>query len=267
VSDLPTYEFVRLERVEPRVVQLVLNRPQKRNAFDTVMRGELGLALAHVRASRDIGVLILTGAENTFCAGGDIAEMAKGVASAEAGQRRLMELLPIAMALFTMEIPVIAAVDGFAFGAGFNIALAADFILATPEAKFCQSFGRVGLVPDFGGFYILPRIVGLAKAKELIFTAREVGAEEALALGIVHRIIPRDALMPTAERMAASLKAASPVAIAQSKRILRNAYQHDLQTVLESEAAAQGICLVSDYHREAIQDFLNRRPSKFTWDG
>jgi 2-(1,2-epoxy-1,2-dihydrophenyl)acetyl-CoA isomerase len=267
MATLPKFNSIRLEIVEPRVAQLTLNRPAKLNAFDAAMRDEIGAALVHIRGDRDVGMLIVAGAGNTFCAGGDIAEMKASVPSAEAGRQRLMDLLPTAMALFTMEIPVIAAVDGFAYGAGFNMALAADFIFATPEARFCQSFGRVGLIPDFGGFYILPRIVGLAKARELILTAREIRADEALELGIVYKIVERDALMPAVREMANRLKAASPIAIAQSKRLLRASFQQDLQTVLESEAAAQGICLVSDYHREAVRDFLARRPLKHVWDG
>ena len=266
MTELPAFDSIRLEIVEPRVALLTLNRPEKRNAFDTAMRDEIGAALAHVRADRDIGALIVTGAGNTFCAGGDISEMKAGVPSAEAGRQRLMDLLPTAMALFTMEIPVISAVDGFAYGAGFNLALAADFILATPEARFCQSFARVGLVPDFGGFYILPRIVGFAKARELILTAREIDADEALKLDIVYKIVPRAELLAAAREIANRLKAASPVAMAQCKRLLRTTFQQDLQTILESEAAAQGICLVSDYHKEAVSDFLERRPRKFTWD-
>lgn len=264
MAEIPRFSNVRLEIVEPRVAQLTLNRPEKRNAFNTAMRDEIGAVLAHVRADRDIAVLIVTGAGNTFCAGGDISEMRIGVPSEAAGRQRLMDLLPTALAMFTLEIPVIAAVDGFAHGAGFNMALAADFLIATPEARFCQSFGRIGLVPDFGGFYILPRIVGLAKAKELIFSAREISAEEALQLGIVYRIVPRNELISSARQMANGLKHASPVAIAQSKRILQTSFQLDLQTILESEATAQGVCLASDYHKEAVQDFLARRPLKFT---
>jgi 2-(1,2-epoxy-1,2-dihydrophenyl)acetyl-CoA isomerase len=193
--------------------------------------------------------------------------MKAGPLSAEAGRRRLMDLLPIAMTLFTLELPVIAAVDGVAYGAGFNMALSADFVFATPEARFCQSFGRIGLVPDFGGHYILPRIVGLAKARELIYTARDIDAQEASDLGIVYDIVQRDALLAAARDMAVRLTAASPTAIAQSKAALRTSLQDDLQAVLEREAAAQGICLASDYHREAVEDFLNRRPARFVWDG
>jgi 2-(1,2-epoxy-1,2-dihydrophenyl)acetyl-CoA isomerase len=267
MAKLPSFDSVQLELPEPGIARLTLNRPEKRNAFDAAMRDEIGAALAHVRADRDVASLIVTGAGNTFCAGGDISEMKIGVATAKAGRQRLMDLLPVAMALYTLEIPVIAAVDGFAYGAGFNMALAADFVFATPEARFCQSFGRVGLVPDFGGFYILPRIVGIAKAKELIFTAREISADEALALGIVYKIVERDALASAALEMASRLKAASPVAIAQSKQILRSSFQQDLQSILEAEAAAQGICLVSDYHKEAVGNFLARRPLKFVWGG
>jgi len=263
---LPSFDCVQLELLKPGVAQLVLNRPEKRNAFDAAMRDEMNAALAYVRSDRDIVSLIVRGADNTFCAGGDISEMKIGVPSAEAGRQRLMDLLPTVMAMYTLEIPVIAAVDGFAYGAGFNLALAADFIFATPDARFCQSFGRVGLVPDFGGLYILPRIVGMTKAKELIFTAREITASEAFDLGIVFKIVGREALTSAVLEMANRLKSASPIAIAQSKQILRTSFQQDLRSVLESEATAQGICLVSDYHKEAVGNFLARRPLKFVWD-
>jgi len=263
---LPSFDCVRLELLQPGIAELTLNRPEKRNAFDAAMRDEMNAALAYVRSDRDIASLIVRGAENTFCAGGDISEMKIGVPTAEAGRQRLMDLLPTAMAIYTLEIPVIAAVDGFAYGAGFNLALAADFIFATPDARFCQSFGRVGLVPDFGGLYILPRIVGMTKAKELIFTAREITASEAFDLGIVFKIVEREALTSAVLEMANRLKSASPIAIAQSKQILRTSFQQDLRSVLESEATAQGICLVSDYHKEAVGNFLARRPFKFVWD-
>jgi 2-(1,2-epoxy-1,2-dihydrophenyl)acetyl-CoA isomerase len=262
MTDLPKFNSVRLEMAEPRVAQLTLDRPEKRNAFDTAMRDEIGAALAHVRSRRDIAVLIVTGAGDTFCAGGDISQMAAGLPNEEAGRQRLMDMLPTVMALYTLEIPVIAAVDGFAHGAGFNMALAADFIFATPEARFCQAFGRIGLVPDFGGFYILPRLVGLAKAKELIFTAREIGAEEAHELGLVYRIVPRDQLMASVRELAGRLTQASPIAIAQSKRLLHASFQQDLQATLEAEATAQGVCLVSDYHKQAVHDFLASRARK-----
>jgi enoyl-CoA hydratase/carnithine racemase len=262
MTELPRFNSIQLETVEPRVAQLTLNRPEKRNAFDTAMRDEIGAALAHVGANRDIAVLIVTGAGNTFCAGGDISQMAAGVPSEAAGRQRLMDMLPTVMALYTMEIPVIAAVDGFAHGAGFNMALAADFLFATPEARFCQAFGRIGLVPDFGGSYILPRLVGLARAKELIFTAREIDAEEARELGLVYRIVPREELMASVRELAGRLTQASPVAIAQSKRLLQDSLQQDLRTMLEAEATAQGVCLVSDYHKQAVRDFLARRAGK-----
>lgn len=266
MSELLSFQNVRLEFLEQGVALLTLNRPGKRNAFDAAMRDEIGAAVAHVHANREIAVLIVTGAGNSFCAGGDIGEMKAGVPNAEAGRQRLMDLMPVAMGMFMLDIPVIAAVDGFAYGAGFNMALAADFIVATEEAKFCQSFGKVGLVPDFGGFFILPRIVGWAKARELILTAREFGAGEARELGIVYKIVARENLMNTATEIARRLKAASPDAIAHSKRILRRSLQQDLPAMLEAEAAAQGACLVSDYHREAVRNFLDRRPPRFSWD-
>lgn len=265
MSGTDGFETLLFEVVEENIARLTFARPDKKNAMNTLMRDEIGVALTQIRSNRNVRVLIIGGAGDTFCAGGDIAEMKEGRHTADSGRRRLMDMLPIAMAMYTLEIPVIAAVDGFAYGAGFNIALAADFILATPEARMSQSFGRVGLVPDFAGHFILPRIVGIAKAKELMFTARELTAHEALDMGIVYRVVERGTLQQAALEMARHLKEASPEAIAQSKQLLNTAFQLDLHSVLEREASAQGICLASDYHAEAIDAFLNRRPPRFAW--
>lgn len=253
------FETLLVDVEQPGVVRLTLNRPAKKNALNSVMRDELATALADISADREVRVLVITGAGNTFCTGGDISEMQGSDRSAEAGRARLMRLLPIALKLYTLDIPVIAAVDGFAYGAGFNLALAADFVFASSEARFCQSFGRVGLVSDFGGHFILPRLIGPAKAKELIFTARELSAQEAAELGIAYRVVPRDELLPSAMELATKLKAFSPVALAQSKRILQDSFQTDLRTILEREATAQGICMASDFHSEAVAAFLQRR--------
>jgi 2-(1,2-epoxy-1,2-dihydrophenyl)acetyl-CoA isomerase len=160
----------------------------------------------------------------------------------------------------------VAAVDGPAFGGGCNLALASDFLLATPEARFCQVFGRVGLVPDLAGFFLLPRIVGLQRAKELIFSARAVGAEEAKQLGIVYEITPADALMDRALELAGRFRHASTAAIGFAKRALNQSFNLDYHALAEIEAYAQALCINSPYHKEAIARFNNKEQLAFDWE-
>jgi 2-(1,2-epoxy-1,2-dihydrophenyl)acetyl-CoA isomerase len=166
--------------------------------------------------------------------------------------------------LLMLDRPVVAAVDGPAFGAGFSLALAADFIVASPQARFCLSFMRVGLVPDFGAFYTLPRIVGVQRAKELMLSARELAADEAKALGIVFEIVPADGLLQRAQALAASFVHASPMAVSLVKRALAVA-PADLHTMLELEADAQALCFGSAPHQTAVARFLDKQPAPFQW--
>ncbi|MCL4746390.1 MAG: enoyl-CoA hydratase/isomerase family protein [Burkholderiaceae bacterium] len=258
--DYRTIEF----SVDEGVALLTLNRPSRRNAVDLQMRGEIPDAIARVRADHSIRVLILTGAGGHFCAGGDLASMQGAIADAAAGRDRLHANIGWVEELVMLDRPVIAAVDGHAAGAGCNLALAADFILATPEARFTQSFLRVGLVPDFAGMYLLPRIVGLQRAKELVFSARALAADEAMELGIVHSIHPAGQLLDAARSMAKGFCQAAPAALGLAKQSLNRSFNLDLRTALEFEAAAQGICFNTEWHREAVRRFLAKEPSQFT---
>lgn len=247
------------------VAALTLNRPDRRNAIDLEMREELRTAVDRLRRDETVRSVILAGAGGNFCAGGDIRSMQTRTGGPEAARKRLRDNADWCEGLITLDKPVIAAVAGAAFGAGFSLALAADFILASPDARFCASFGRVGLVPDFGCHYTLPRRVGLAKAKELIFSARDIEADEALALGIVFRIVPADRLAAVADELARRFLAASPAAIGIAKTILDQTFSLDLRQVLEAEANGQALCLETGYHREAIDRFLNKQPARLAW--
>ncbi|ODU85432.1 MAG: hypothetical protein ABT00_09635 [Bordetella sp. SCN 68-11] len=257
--------------VSEGLATLTLNRPEARNAMTVQMRAEFEHVLAHLKAEagRSVRVLIITGTAGHFCAGGDMKAQHARVqgggtiveerARMRASHNRLIDLA-------NLEMPVIAAVDGAAAGAGFGLALAADFILASDRAFFVQSFGRLGLVPDWNTFYLLPRLVGLQKAKELIFTARRLPAPEAQAMGIVHSIYAPHELMPAAERMARRLMRASTTAIALAKNILNQSFHQDNRTILEQEAMAQAMARETDFHREALRRFVAREPSLFDWD-
>ena len=258
--------------VDDGLATLTLNRPAARNALSSAMRRDLdeALALLEAQAGRDIRALILTGAGGHFCAGGDVKaqhERARtGSGTAIDARHRLREAHGRLIALANLEMPVIVAVDGAAAGAGFSLALTGDFILASDRAFFVQSFGRLGLVPDWNSLYLLPRIVGLQRARELVYTARRVAAAEALAIGLVRSVHPPEALMPEARRLARRLMRASPTSIALSKNILNQSLHLDNRAVLELEAFAQATARDTAFHREAVGRFANRQPALFDWE-
>src|SRR5436309_11945858 len=148
---------------------------------------------------------------------------------------------------------------------GFAFALAADFVLATPRARFCLPFLRIGLIPDAGILYTLPRAVGLQRAKELAFSTREIGAEEAKQLGIVFEIVAEDRLAERARQLALSFTQASPTSVSLTKRALNASLHSDLSTMLDLEATGQGVARNTEYHREAIGRFLDKQPARFQW--
>jgi 2-(1,2-epoxy-1,2-dihydrophenyl)acetyl-CoA isomerase len=257
--DTLTYE------VRDTVAVVTMNRPEKRNALDIPMREELSQVVMTMRNDESLTAAILTGAGGAFCAGGDLSGISEK-SDPYKSRRRIQNIYVWLHELVSLELPVIAAVDGPAYGAGNNLALAADFILASPRAKFCQVFGRIGLVPDVGGFFLLPRIVGLQKAKELVFSARSIGAEEAKELGIVYSIHETETLMDAAMDLAARFKDASRQAIGLSKNILNQSLHLDFRALGEMECFAQSVAHNSEYHHEAVQRFLDKKPLKFNWD-
>lgn len=256
-------EAIRYE-VSDGVATLTLNRPAQRNALDAVMRDEIAEAIAEVRRDRGIRALVLAGSGGAFCAGGDLRSMDTG-GDAEVARNRMADLHLWLEGLLTLDRPVIAAVDGPAYGAGFGLALAADIIIASPRARFCLSFLRLGLIPDCGVFYTLPRMVGMQRARELIFSARELGAEQARDWGIVLEIQPEDCIDARARELAQSFVQASPTAVSLIKNALNASLGSDLRTMLEMEATGQGLARSTDYHRSAVARFLAREPLPFHW--
>ena len=255
--------------IEDEVGVLTLNRPEARNALSEEMRVDLDRLLPVIKdnAGGSIKALVITGAGGAFSAGGDIKAMQRRATHTPVDARKRMRgshnrLYDIA----NLELPVIAAVDGPAAGAGFCFALMADFILASPRAKFAASFNRIGLVPDWAGLYYLPRIVGLQKAKELVFTCRTFGAEEAKAMGIVYDIYPQEGFLDRAKTFAGRFRTAGTTAIGVSKNILNQSFNLDHRALLELEAMAQAVCGASDYHRQAVSRFIEKQPPMFNWE-
>lgn len=254
-----------LFQVADGVATLTLNRPQSLNAFSAQMQREMAVVIAQIAEDPAVRAVILTGAGRAFCAGGDIGEMAEAAQPVPlAGRNKLHRMLTtVLMPLVRLEKPVIAAVNGAAIGAGMNLALAADITLVADTATFSQIFVKVGLVPDTGGLYLLTRLVGLNRAKELCFTGRMVGAREALELGLVNRVVPAQELMPAAVALARELADGATAAIGLTKSLLNMAPTASLEELAEFESYALAVVLCTEDHREGIRAFREKRKPQF----
>lgn len=257
-------DVLRIERRD-RVAILRMNRPDARNAVDESLRGALIAALQDAAVDPAVGALVLTGVGSAFCAGGDIAgmkarlEQAPGAVAAQGWQHQRRNTHRLVTLLAEIEKPVVAAVNGAAAGLGADLAIACDHVIASTAAKFAYSYILRGLIPDGGGLYFLPRRIGMARAKDLIFSGRTVGADEALAIGLVDRLADPDRLVDDAVATAAAYAAGSPVALGLAKSILNHSHETSLDSILSAGAAAQGICYASDEHRRSVTDFLTGR--------
>ena len=254
------YETILVEKRD-QIATVTLNRPQQLNALDLVMRRELISALPELEGDKTVRVVVLTGAGKAFCAGGDITTM-DGV-TAPAARDRLKYVQRIVRLMMEMEKPIIASVNGVAVGAGFHIALAADLIIASENAKFRETFVNIGLIPDLGGFYTLPLRVGVPKAKELMMTGRMIEAKEAEAMGIVNRVVAGGALKEETDKFAAMLADGPPRALAMIKSAL-NLWPMGLQTFLELEANMQSIAFETKDFAEGKKAFRERRKPVYT---
>lgn len=255
------YTSILVERADG-IATITLNRPQARNALDIPMRGELGAALDELEADSAVRVVILTGAGGHFSAGGDVKSMARRHTAAE-GRARVEMLNRFVIRLFEFPKPTLAMVEGFAVGAGCNIALACDMVVASDQARFGEVFARIGLVPDGGGTWFLPRLVGLAKAKELVFSADIIDAAEALRIGLVNRVVPAGELVAATRTLAARVATGPPGALGLAKALLNRSATVDLATALGFEAYAQAQAITSEDHSEGVRAFLEKRPPNF----
>jgi enoyl-CoA hydratase/carnithine racemase len=249
--------------LDSRIATITLNRPEKRNAITDDMRTELIAVLERVSRDPQVRAVVLTGSGKGFCAGGDVSGMAQRMDAptgevAFNGWSRQQRVHHTVNLLYAMPKPTIAAVNGAAAGLGADMALSCDFIVASDQASFAWSYIRRGLIPDGGGMYFLPRRVGLARAKELIFSARKVEAQEALAMGIADRISRPETLLADAQAWAMEVSQGSPTALALGKSILNQSYELSAQQVFAQGSQAQAVCYTSHEHREAVLGFLNK---------
>jgi 2-(1,2-epoxy-1,2-dihydrophenyl)acetyl-CoA isomerase len=257
------YQTLIVER-SGAVATVTMHRPDARNALDITMRQELLLALDEIERDDTARVLVLTGAGGHFCAGGDVKTMRDGSYTAATARERVDMLNRFIVRLVGFPRPTIAMVDGFAVGAGCNLALCCDLVVASERARFGEVFARIGLVPDGGGTYLLSRVIGLARAKELIFTADIIDAAEALRLGMVNRVVPVADLATATRAVAEKIAAGPPLALRMAKELVnRAAASSDLETALNLEALSQSVAITSDDHREGVAAFFEKRPPTF----
>jgi len=240
-----------------RVTTITLDRPEKLNAFSGTMREDLLAALREAAGN----VVVITGAGRAFCAGGDVEFMAllQKVDDTERFRALLDAGRDVVLQIATMPKPVIASVNGVAAGAGCNLALACDYRIASNAAKFSESFVKIGLHPDWGGTWLLPRLAGTSRAFELLATGRMVNADEALSIGMADRVVPAEELAGATMELARTIAAAPPQLIADVKRALAASRTNDLRAQIEIESEHQLRAFASDEAKRRIAAFLTKR--------
>lgn len=258
-----TDEVVLLERVGKTAV-VTLNRPRQKNALDPAINRRMLDVIAELRRDAGIRSVVLTGAGGSFCSGADLkGELPEGVEKTFFARDFLLDTQRWVTQLVDLEKPVVAAVDGFAIGAGMSLAFAADFVIASDRARFVASFPRVGLVPDLSLLYVLPRIVGLPRAKEIVFSARDIGAAEALSLGLVQAVVQAEQLRDAAIAFAGRFNDAPTPMLGMAKSALNRAFETDRQGLALLESAMQALCTSSSYHHEAVRRFQAREAPQY----
>ncbi len=257
-----------LYQQEGPLVTLTLNNPVQRNPLtgNTVV-DELLAAIQRIEADDAVRCVILTANGPSFSAGGDIREM-KRQATPEVTEmdirrdyRRGIQRLPLA--LFNLEVPVIAAVNGHAIGAGLDLACMCDLRIASEQARFAESFVKLGIIPGDGGAWLLPRVIGMARAAEMAFTGDTIDAQQALAWNLVSRVVPHEQLLDSARELAHRITANPSHALRLTKRLMREALHSRLDTVLEMSAAFQAMSHKTADHSEAVNAFLEKRAPKY----
>jgi len=260
------YEAI-VVQADDGVCTITLNRPDTLNAFNEVLKAELLDALKKAERDAAVRCLVLTGEGRAFSSGQDLADLKEVYAGTEPpdlGQMLRDAYNPLIKKMRGMEKPIIAAVNGVCAGAGCSFALACDIRIASATASFIESFVNVSLIPDCGGTFFLPRLVGLGTAMEMCMTGRKVKADEALRMGLVQRVVEPEQLMDATMELARKLASMPTKAIGLTKRLINQSYGNDLTTQLEAEAFAQTTAARTDDHFEGVRAFNEKRPPSFT---
>ena len=260
-----TYQSI-LFSIDRGAARLTLNRPDRLNSFTDAMHAEVRDALAKVRADASVRVLLLTGAGRGFCAGQDLADraVAPGAEPVDIGASIERNYKPLVLSLRALPMPVVCAVNGVAAGAGANIALACDIVIAAKSASFIQAFARIGLLPDAGGTYFLPRLVGSARAMGLALLGEKLSAEQAAAWGLIWKCVDDGELTSTVDAMLQHFAGAPTRGLAATKRTLHQAAGNTLEAQLDIERDLQRELGRSDDYREGVAAFAAKRPAQFT---
>ena len=259
--------FLQIER-DGGIVVATMNQPETRNALtgNTAIE-EIVQLCADIRQDAGVKVLILTAAGPIFSSGGNVKDMRRFFDDALTPERICEEyrqgIQRIPLALHSLDVPVICAVNGPAIGAGLDIACMCDIRIAADTATFAESFVRVGIVPGDGGAWLLPRAVGMARASEMAYTGEAISAQDALAWGLVSRVVPAADLLPTARTLAAKIAANPGGVMRMTKRLLREGQHSSLASLLELSASYQALAHKTAEHREAVTAFIEKRAPKF----
>ena len=256
---------VLLDRFKNGVLTLTLNRPERLNALNGALIEALAAGIKRAGTDPECRAVLITGAGRGFCAGADLANraFAPGDARPDLGQALEKGLNPIIRGIRNLPKPVVCAVNGPAAGAGANIALACDIVLAAKSAQFLQAFARIGLIPDAGGTFVLPRLIGDARARALMMLAEPIAAEQAQAIGMIYRAVDDEDLMEESHTVAERLAAASTHALGLMKRALAASPTNSLDAQLDLERDLQREAGASDDYMEGVRAFLDKRPANF----
>ena len=250
--------------VSERIATLTLNRPDKLNALSGEMMEELVPIMERLAEDKEVRCVVVTGAGRGFCAGGDVSGMASGETVPDQNPvARLRRLEETSRQLHEMPKPTIAMVNGPAAGAGLSIALACDIRIAGESARFGTAFIRIGFSGDFGGTWMLQRLVGPAKARELYFTGDLIDAREAERIGLVNRVVPDDQLASETRALAERMAKGPPIALARMKQNMNLGLVSDYSTLLDAEAEGMIMTATTEDNREAVKAFLEKRPPTF----
>jgi 2-(1,2-epoxy-1,2-dihydrophenyl)acetyl-CoA isomerase len=258
-------QAVLLDRLEGGVLTLTLNRPERLNALHTALIQALSAGIKRAGAEPECRAVLVTGAGRGFCAGADLANrsFAPGEARPDLGEALEKGINPLIRAIRNLPKPVVCAVNGPAAGAGANIALSCDIVLAAKSAQFLQAFARIGLIPDAGGTFVLPRLIGDARARALMMLAEPIGAERAEAIGMIYRAVDDQDLMGEAHTVAERLAAGATHALGLIKRALAASPSNSLDAQLDLERDLQRKAGAGDEYVEGVRAFLEKRPAEF----
>ena len=255
----PEYETILYEKKD-KVAVITLNRPERMNAINVQMNADLKNSLNEAKEDSDVRVIVITGMGKAFCAGADVQDFASGKFREEAAGNKLI-IHPYDF--FRLYKPIIAAVNGVAVGFGTNLTLSCDMIYASEKASFGEFFIRMGLIPDMNGSFLLPKFIGIHKAKELIFSGKRIFAEEALKIGLVNEVFPHDELIPKVMEFANHLAEQAPLALALSKEAIHRGYDEIFAEMLKVETEFNTKCYASEDHKEAATAFVEKRKPVF----